>query len=67
MIEPILIIVYILSFYIYAKNLLSDLRSFKPSNFLEYVIVSLIAFGSIVPILNSIYAYKSYNYKQLNK
>ena len=55
---------YITSFLIYANELVIDLRRFKPRSFLEYVIVSLITLGSIVPILNSLYAYKILNYKR---
>ena len=56
--------IYITSFFIYANELVIDLRRFKPRSFLEYVIVSLITLGSIVPILNSLYAYKILNYKR---
>ena len=55
---------YITSFLIYANELVIDLRRFKPRSFLEYVIVSLVTLGSIVPILNSLYAYKILNYKR---
>jgi len=71
MIEPILGVtigayvgLYIISFFIYVNELVIDLRRFKPRSFLEYVIVSLITLGSIVPILNSLYAYKILNYKR---
>ena len=56
--------IYIISFFIYVNELVIDLRRFKPRSFLEYVIVSLITLGSIVPILNSLYAYKILNYKR---
>ena len=71
MIEPILgvtigayIGIYIISFFIYANEFIIDLRRFKATKFIEYVIISLVAFGSIVPILNSFYAYKILNYKR---
>ena len=56
--------IYIISFLIYANELIIDFRRFKPSYFFEYVIVLLVALGSIVPILNSIYAYKILKYKR---
>jgi len=55
--------IYIISFFIYVNEFIIDFRRFKVTNFLEYVIVSLVLIGSIVPILNSIYAYKILNYK----
>ena len=71
MIEPILGVtigayvgLYIISFFVYANELVIDLRRFKPRSFLEHAIVSLVAFGSIVPILNSFYAYKIMQYKR---
>ena len=54
---------YITSFFIYANELVIDLRRFKPRYFFEYVIVLLIIIGSIVPILNSLYAYRATKYK----
>jgi hypothetical protein len=70
MIEPILgvtigayIGIYIISFFIYVNEFIIDFRSFKATSFFEYVIASLILLGSIVPILNSIYAYKIINYE----
>ena len=55
--------IYIISFFIYVNEFIIDLRRFKATKFIEYVIVSLVLIGSIVPILNSIYAYKILNYK----
>ena len=56
--------IYIISFFIYVNEFIIDFRRFKVTNFLEYVIVSLVTLGSIVPILNSLYAYKILNYKR---
>ena len=71
MIEPILgvtigayIGIYVISFFVYANEFIIDYRRFKATKFFEYVIVSLVALGSIVPILNSIYAYKILKYKR---
>jgi len=70
MIEPILgvtigayIGIYIISFFIYANELVIDLRRFKPRYFFEYVIVSLLVIGSLVPILNSLCAYRATKHK----
>ena len=69
MIEPILgvlcgayIGIYLMSFAVYVNELVIDLKRFKATRFFEYVIVSFIVIGSIVPILNSIYAYKIIKY-----
>lgn len=56
--------IYIISFLIYANEFIIDFRLFKATKFFEYVIVSLVALGSIVPILNSIFAYKILKYKR---
>lgn len=56
--------IYIISFLIYANEFIIDFRRFKPRYFFEYVIVSLVLLGSIVPILNSIYAYKILKHKR---
>ena len=65
MIEPILGVtigayvgIYLISFVIYVNELVVDIKRFKATKFFEYVIVLLAVIGSIVPILNSIYAYK---------
>ncbi len=70
MIEPILGVtigayvgLYLISFAIYVNELVIDLRRFKATRFFEYVIISFLVIGSIVPILNSIYAYKIINHK----
>jgi len=71
MIEPILGVtigayvgIYIISFFIYANEFLIDIKRFKATKIFEHAIVSLVALGSIVPILNSFYAYKIMKYKR---
>ena len=56
--------IYLISFAIYVNEFLIDIKRFKATKFFEYVIVLLVAIGSIVPILNSLYAYKILNYKR---
>lgn len=70
MIEPILGVtigayvgLYLISFAIYVNELAIDLKRFRATRFFEYVIISLLVIGSIVPILNSICAYKIINHK----
>ncbi len=54
---------YLISFAIYINEFLIDIKRFKATKFFEYVIVSFVLIGSIVPILNSFYAYKIMKYK----
>ena len=56
--------IYLISFAIYVNEFLIDIKRFRATKFFEYVIVLLVAIGSIVPILNSLYAYKILNYKR---
>ena len=70
MIEPILGVtigayvgLYLISFAIYVNELVIDFKRFQPTKFFEYAIISLLVIGSIVPILNSICAYKIINHK----
>lgn len=69
MIEPILGVtigayvgIYLMSFAVYVNELVIDLKRFKATRFFEYMIISFLVIGSIVPILNSIYAYKIIKY-----
>ena len=69
MIEPILGVtigayvgIYLMSFAVYVNELVIDLKRFRATRFFEYVIISFLVIGSIVPILNSIYAYKIIKY-----
>ena len=56
--------IYITSFAIYIKELVSDFKLFKPTRFFEYAIILLMVIGSIVPILNSICAYRITIYRK---
>ena len=59
--------IYILSIVIYLKELLSDIRRFKPRYFFEYVIILVMTIGSLIPILNSIAAIRSITLNNKNK
>ena len=59
--------VYILSIVIYLKELLGDIRRFKPRYFFEYVIILVMVIGSLIPILNTIVAIKSMTFNNKNK
>ena len=59
--------VYILSIVIYLKELLGDIRRFKPRYFFEYVIILVMVIGSLIPILNSIAAIRSMSFNSKNK
>ena len=59
--------VYILSIVIYLKELLGDIRRFKPRYFFEYVIILVMVIGSLIPILNSIAAIRSIMFNNKNK
>ena len=59
--------IYILSIVIYLKELLGDIRRFKPRYFFEYVIILVMTIGSLIPILNSIAAIRSITLNNKNK
>ena len=59
--------IYILSIVIYLKELLGDIRRFKPRYFFEYVIILVMTIGSLIPILNSIAAIRSITFNNKNK